>query len=68
MLITGNAGTNGTNGLDGTQIYISTGANYSGAANENDLNIDHQIFSGTFLTALVPLMRPVLLAAMRPDF
>ena len=39
MLITGNAGTNGTNGIDGTQIYISTGANYSGAANENDLNI-----------------------------
>lgn len=39
MLITGNAGTNGTNGIDGTQIYISTGANYSGPANENDLNI-----------------------------
>ena len=39
MLITGNAGTNGTNGIDGTQIYISTGANYSGVANENDLNI-----------------------------
>ena len=39
MLITGNAGTNGTNGINGTQIYISTGSNYSGSANENDLNI-----------------------------
>lgn len=39
MLITGNAGTNGTNGIDGTQIYITTGANYAGAVNENDLNI-----------------------------
>lgn len=29
---------------------------------------EHQIFSGTFLTFLVPLMRPVLLAAMRPTF
>jgi hypothetical protein len=27
-----------------------------------------QIFSGAFLTVLVPRMRPVLLAAMRPTF
>ena len=29
---------------------------------------EHQIFSGTFFTALVPLIRPVLLAAIRPTF
>jgi hypothetical protein len=34
-----------------------------------DLNKNYdQIFYGTFLTAAVPLMRPVLLAAMRPTF
>lgn len=39
MLITGNAGANGTNGIDGTQIYVTTGTNYTGEVNENDLNI-----------------------------
>jgi len=35
-----------------------------------DLNksYDQIFFSGTSLTFLVPLMRPVLLAAMRPTF